>query len=462
METFKRSCNFEGIYLFHLFNKVFLFGTLLFIFTDTIKWNYNKHENREFSEVIRYSRNLSYSTEGMELYNEGYFHGGGIKLENNMMSSEFGINMFPEYYGMEDIEYAYGIKNKQILKNIDTNYGDIQRITNLDSLKTNNFNENNNVATRTQNNSKILYGFKKDKKFQNKPVVENKKILSNNKIELSNKQINEDISMHKEVEFSNKDDDINIEEYIKLYPNSDVHRILNQSTFKKNDGIAFVPQIKQDYKNKKSISVEAIPKIIESREDQKAEANDKLKNIPRNDYDLNKLNQNEKRGVKVIRNETIATDVDQIKNHSDRINPIIKSPNEKNKPTPDVKILDQEDLENKAQLAILEKLKEEVKPEDEEELKVIIQENEKELRESIKIQEYEQEKEKTKKKPFYKTIMNKIKKKFEKIYIRAGLGKLIVIILFFHVIIVAYIVYYIVNSMHSIENNIVPNRGSRL
>ncbi|CAD2096509.1 Plasmodium exported protein, unknown function [Plasmodium vinckei petteri] len=472
METFKRSCNFEGIYIFHLFNKFFLFGTLLLIFTNTTKWNYNKHENKAFSEVIRYNRNLSYSTEGMELYDEGYFHGAGIKLENNMMPSEFGINMLPEYYGIGNMEYAYGIKNKQILKNIDTNYGDIQRISNLDSLKTNNFNENNNVATKTKNNSKILYGFQKDKKSQSKPMVENKKVLSNNKIELGNKHINGDISMHKEVKFSNKVDDINIEEYIKLSPNSDAHRVLNQSAFKKNDGVAFAPKIKRDYTNKKNISIETIPKIVESRDNQKAEANDKLKNIPRNDHGLNKINQNENRGIKVVRNEAITTNLNQIKNDSDRINSTIKLPNKRNKPTADVKILGQENLPNEAQIAILEKLKEEINPEDEK-LRIIIQEKEKELKENIKIQEnekglkesikiQEKEKEQTKKKPFYKTIINKIKKKFETYYIR-GFGKLIIIIVFLHLIITLLIIYYVISAIRpKTDNNTASNRGTRL
>ncbi|CAD2096645.1 Plasmodium exported protein, unknown function [Plasmodium vinckei] len=460
METIKRSCNFEGIYIFHLFNKFFLFGTLLLIFTNTTKWNYNKHENKAFSEVIRYNRNLSYSTEGMELYDEGYFHGAGIKLENNMMPSEFGINMLPEYYGIGNMEYAYGIKNKQILKNIDTNYGDIQRISNLDSLKTNNFNENNNVATKTKNNSKILYGFQKDKKSQSKPMVENKKVLSNNKIELGNKQINGGINIRKEVKFSNKVDDINIEEYIKLHPNSDVHRVLNQSTFKKSDGVAFVPKIKHDYTNKKYISIEeTIPKIVESRENQKAEANNKLKNIPRNDHGLNKINQNENRGIKVIRNEAITTNLNQIKNDSNRINSTIKLPNKRNKPTADVKILGQENLPNEVQIAILEKLKEEINPENEKR-RIIIQEKEKGLKENIKIQE--KEKEQTKKKPFYKTIIYKIKKKIETYYIR-GLGKLIIIIAFLPLIITLLIIYYVTSTIRpKTDNNTAPNRGTRL
>ncbi|KEG00598.1 Plasmodium exported protein, unknown function [Plasmodium vinckei vinckei] len=472
METFKRSCNFEGIYIFHLFNKLFLFGTLLFIFTNTIKWDYNKHENNEFSEVIRYNRNLSYSPEGMELYDEGYFHGGGIKLENNMMPPEFEINMLPEYYGMGNMEYGYGIKNKQILKNIDTNYGDIQRITNLDSLKTNNFNENNNVATKTKNNSKILYGFQKDKKSQSKPKVENKKVLSNNKIELSNKQINGDINMHKEVKFSNKVDDINIEEYIKLHPNSDVHRVLNQSGFKKNDGVAFVPKINHDYTNKKNISIEEIPKIVESRENKKKKSKDMLKNIPHNDHGLNKLNQNEKERIKVVRNESITTILDQIENDSDQINSIIKSPNKQNNLTVNVKMHGPKNLKNNTQIEILEKLKEEIKPEDEE-LRIIIQEKEKELKESIKIQEqekelkesvkiHEKEKEKTKKKPFYKVIFNKIKKKFETYYIR-GFGKVLLIVIFFHLIVLLLIICYVISVIRPKTNNNTPsNRGSRL
>ncbi|ETB60559.1 hypothetical protein YYC_02201 [Plasmodium yoelii 17X] len=455
MKTFKRSCKFEGIYIFHLFNKVFLFGTLLFIFRSTIEWNYNEHENSEFSEVMRYKRNLSYSTEGIHLYNEGYFHGGDAKLENNNISSEFGINIFPEYYDIDNIEYAYDIKNKQVLKNIDTNYGDIQRITNLDSLKTNSYNKNNNNGTKIHD-SKILYGFQKEKQSELKPIIEDKKVLSDNKIKLNNKKVNGDISMHKEVKFINKVDDIyNFDEYIKLYPNPDMNRVLNKSTFQRKDGMTILPKIKHDYTDQKNVSIETIPQIVEKRENKKEETNDKLKNIPRSDHGLNKLNTNKKKKEKGIHNKTIISNLNQIKNGFDLINSLTKKrPKNKNKPTANVKILDQKKLKNKAQIAIREKLKEKVKP------------KEQELKEKIKIQEKKKEKEKgkgkVKKQPFYRVILDKIKKKIESNYIR-GIANAFIILIFSYFIVMLLILYFILNAIRpKIYNNTVSHRGSRL
>lgn len=398
--------------------------------------------------MIRYKRSLSYSTEGIQLYNEGYFHGGDVKLENNKISSEFEINIFPEYYDIDNIEYTYGIKNKQVLKNIDTNYGDIQRITNLDSLKTNNYNKNNNVDIKTAHNSKILYGFQKEKQSKTKPTIENKKVYSNNKTKLDNKKVNRDISMHKEAKFINKVDNIyNFDEYIKLYPNSDMHGLLNQSAFQRKDGVSILPKIKHGYTNRKNISIEAIPKIVENRENKKEKSNDKVKNIPCSDHGLNKLNNNENGRGNVVRNETIMTNLYQIKSDFDLINSITKLPKNKNKPSPGVKILGQENFKNKAQITIREKLKEEMKPKKQEELK-----------EKIKIQE----KEKTKKQSFYRVILDKIKKKVESNYIR-GIANAFIILIFSYLIIMLLIIYLILNAIRpKIYNNTASHRGSRL